>query len=99
MALGTLRNGGLSLALTAHAISAIDSYVYGFSMREKSLPFKTEEETAIMAQILLDELPTAEYPYLAELTANQVLQPGYHYANEFEFGLDLMLDAIARERE
>ncbi|TFC55432.1 TetR family transcriptional regulator [Cryobacterium sp. TMT2-15-1] len=99
MALGTLRNGGLSLALTAHAISAIDSYVYGFSMREKTLPFKTEEEIPIMTQILLTELPTAEYPYLAELTANQVLQPGYHYANEFEFGLDLMLDAIARERD
>jgi len=98
-ALGTLRNGGLSLALTAHAISAIDSYVYGFAMREKSLPLKTEEEAAIVAQILLTDLPAAEYPYLAELTANQVLQPGYRYANEFEFGLDLVLDAIARERD
>lgn len=95
--LGTLRNGGFSLAMTAHAISAIDSYVYGFAMQEKSLPFKTEEETAIMAQIMLAQLATAEYPYLAELTAKHVLQPGYKYANEFEFGLDLMLDALARE--
>lgn len=97
--LGTLRNGGFSLALTAHAISAIDSYVYGFAMQEKSLPFKTEEETAVMAQIMLAQLPTAEYPYLAELTAKHVLQPGYNYANEFVFGLDLMLDALARERD
>ena len=95
--LGTLRNGGFSLAMTAHSISAIDSYVYGFAMQEKSLPFKTEEETAIMAQIMLAQLATAEYPYLAELTAKHVLQPGYNYANEFEFGLDLMLDALARE--
>lgn len=97
-ALGTLRNGGFSLALTAHAISAIDSYVYGFAMQEKALPFKTEEETAIMAQIMLAQLPTAEYPYLAELTVRHVLQPGYNYANEFEFGLDLVLDALERER-
>lgn len=98
-ALGSLRNGGLSLTLTAHAISAIDSYVYGFAMREGSLPFKTEQETAIMAQSMLDELPTAEYPYLAELTASHVLQPGYNYANEFEFGLDLLLDALGRKRD
>lgn len=98
-ALGSLRNGGLSLTLTAHAISAIDSYVYGFAMRERSLPFKTERETAMMAQSMLDELPTAEYPYLAELTSRHVLQTSYNYSNEFEFGLDLLLDALVRERD
>lgn len=97
--LGTLRNGGFSLALTAHAISAIDSYVYGFALREKSLPFNAEVETAIMARIMLAQLPAAEYPYLAELTANHVLQPGYNYANEFEFGLDLVLDGLAGQRD
>ena len=98
-ALGSLRNGGLSLTLTAHAISAIDSYVYGFAMRERSLAFKTEQETAIMAQSMLDELPTAEYPYLAELTSKHVLQASYNCSNEFEFGLDLLLDALVRERD
>lgn len=96
--LGALRNGGFSLPLTAHAFSAIDSYIYGFAMQEKSLPFKTEEEAALMAQMMLAHLATAEYPYLAELTAKHVLQPGYNYGNEFTFGLDLMLDALERER-
>ena len=30
----------------------------------------------------------ADYPHLAELTIEHVLQPGYDYGNEYEFGLD-----------
>ncbi|TFD79138.1 TetR/AcrR family transcriptional regulator C-terminal domain-containing protein [Cryobacterium fucosi] len=94
--IGTLRNGGFSVALAAHAFSAVDSYVYGFAMQENSLPFTTEEESAAMAQVFLANLPGDEYPYLAELTVQHVLQPGYAYADEFEFGLDLILDALER---
>ena len=35
-------------------------------------------------------------PHLTELTTRHVLQPGYHYGNEFEIGLDLILDALER---
>jgi AcrR family transcriptional regulator len=97
--LGTFRNGGFSLPLTAHAISALDSYIYGFAMQEKTMPFTTEEETAAMAQILLAQLATAEYPYLAELTAKHVLLPGYLYGDEFTFGLDMVLDGLERARD
>jgi hypothetical protein len=74
----------------------LDSYIYGFAMQEKSLPFTTEEETAAMANIMLAQLPTTEYPYLAELTKDHVLTPGYNYGNEFPFGLDLILDGLDR---
>jgi hypothetical protein len=39
-----------------------------------------------------------EYPHLLELTTDYVLQPGYDFGNEFEFGLGLgvILDALAR---
>lgn len=96
--LGILRNGGFSLELTAHAISALDSYIYGFAMQEKTLPFTTEEETAAMAKIMLAQLATAEYPYLAELTAKHVLRPGYFYGDEFAFGLKILLDGLERSR-
>ncbi|MGC5225403.1 TetR/AcrR family transcriptional regulator C-terminal domain-containing protein [Micromonospora sp. DT81.3] len=92
--IGTLRNAGFSVAMAAHAFSALDSYIYGFAMQEKSLPFHTEEETAAMAHIMLAQLPANEYPYLAELTADHVLQPGYSYGNEFPLGLDLILDGL-----
>ena len=39
--IGTLRNAGFSIELTAHAYSALDSYIYGFAMQEPNLPFDT----------------------------------------------------------
>ena len=75
--IGTFRDGGFSIEKTAHAFSAVDSYIYGFSMQEKSLPITTPEDTAAMAAIMLEQLPRSEYPYLAELTAEHVLKPGY----------------------
>ena len=97
--IGTFRNGGFAVAQAAHAFSAIDSYIYGFAMQEKSLPFTTPEETAAMAEIMLAQLPRGEYPYLAELTSDHVLQPGYSYGDEFLIGLDLMLDGLESMRD
>lgn len=97
--LGTFRNGGFSLAMTAHAFAALDSFIYGFAKQEKGLPFDSGEQAAAMAQIMLANLPVEEYPYLFELMAQHVLQPGYDYANEFTFGLDLVLDGLERARD
>ena len=97
--LGTFRNGGFSLAMTAHAFSALDSYVYGYAKQEKALPFDDGEQAAAMANVMLAQLPASEYPYLYELMAKHVLQPGYNYAEEFSFGLDLVLDALERTRD
>ena len=97
--IGTLRNGGFTVPEAAHAFSAIDSYIYGFAMQEKSLPFTTPEETSAMAAMMLAQMPRSEYPYLAELTADHVLQPGYFYGDEFLVGLDLMLDGLQNMRD
>lgn len=97
--LGTFRNGGFSLAMTAHAFSALDSYVYGYAKQEKALPFDTEEQAAAMASAMLAQLPASDYPYLYELMAKHVLRPGYNYADEFSFGLNLVLDALERARD
>jgi AcrR family transcriptional regulator len=96
--LGCLRNAGLSVRLAAHAFSVLDSYVYGFALQERSLPFDTPQQTAELAQEILARFPVNEYPHLAELTAEHVLQPGYDYGNEFAFGLDLILDGLERLR-
>ena len=45
---------------------------------------------------MLDELPADAYPYLAEMTVEHVLQPGYDFGDEFEFGLELILDGLER---
>jgi AcrR family transcriptional regulator len=94
--IGILRQAGFSVELTAHAYSLLDSYIYGFALQEASLPFDTAENTAELARTIMAEFPVGEYPHFAELTVEHVLQPGYDYGNEFEFGLDLILDGLDR---
>jgi AcrR family transcriptional regulator len=96
--IGSLRAGGFPIALAAHAFSVLDSYVYGFALQQSHLPFRTAEELAVVAEIILQQISADEYPHLAEMTVEHVLQPGYDYANEFEIGLDLILDALERLR-
>ena len=93
--IGHLRRGGFSIALTAHAYALVDSYIYGFVLQEVSLPFDDTESAAQAATSLMEEMPTDVFPHLAELTNEHVLQPGYAFADEFEFGLDLILDGLA----
>ncbi|MGB5755305.1 MAG: TetR/AcrR family transcriptional regulator [Acidimicrobiales bacterium] len=92
--LGCLRRGGLSLAMTGHAYALIDSYVYGFALQEASLPATGGEEMADLAETIIAPMPAGLYPHLMEFTAEHVLQPGYDFLAEFEFGLDLILDGL-----
>ncbi|HYV45845.1 MAG TPA: TetR/AcrR family transcriptional regulator [Myxococcaceae bacterium] len=94
--LGCLRRAGFSLALTGHAYSALDSYTYGFVHTELNLPFQTSEETQQVAEGLMSRFPVDQYPHLIEFATRHVLQPGYSYGNEFEFGLELILDGLER---
>jgi AcrR family transcriptional regulator len=94
--LGCLREAGFSLELAAHAYAALDSYIYGFALQERGLPFDTPQETAALAQVMLARFPADQYPHLAEFTFGHVMQPGYDYGDEYEFGLDLILDGLER---
>ena len=96
--LGVLRNAGFPVELAAHAYSLLDSYIYGFALQEASLPFHTPEETAEVAKEIMSVFPADDYPHLAEIATEHVLQPGYDYGDEFLYGLDLILDGLARAR-
>ena len=94
--IGCLLAAGFSMELTAHAFAAVDSYVYGFALQERGLPFDTPEQTAEMAQAMLAHFPVDEFPHLAAFTREHVMAPGYDFGDEFEFGLDLILDGLQR---
>src|SRR3954452_1752946 len=95
--IGSLRAGGFSVTLAAHAFSALDSYIYGFALQEATLPFgDTEEETVEVAKMMAARGPPAEYPHLTEFTVEHILKPGYDYGDEFVFGLDLILDGLEK---
>jgi len=91
-----MREAGFSVALTAHAYSALDSYIYGFALQQASLPFESAEQAAEVADEILGRAVAESYPRLAEIAAEHVMKPGYSYAAEFEFGLDVLLDGLAR---
>jgi AcrR family transcriptional regulator len=94
--IGSLRQGGFSVEMTAHAYSVLDAYIYGFALTKMNLPFETTEEIADVAQSMLEPFPVDEYPNLVEFLAEHVMKPGYDYGNEFEYGLDLILDSLER---
>ena len=51
-----------------------------------------------MGDSIRRQFPADAYRYLTELTLAHALQTAYDYADEFEFGLDLILDALNRVR-
>ena len=96
--IGSLRAGGFDMALAAHAYSLLDSYIYGFALTKMNLPFETEEEVAEVAQGMLEPFAPDEYPNLVAFITEHAMQPGYDYADEFEYGLDLVLGGLERAR-
>jgi AcrR family transcriptional regulator len=94
--IGCLREAGFPVALAAHAYSLLDAYIYGFALQEATLPFTTPEDTAEVAQSIMAGFPADAYPHLTELAVQHVLQPGYDYGDEYDFGLDLILDGLER---
>ena len=40
-----------------------------------------------------------EFPYLAEVVAGHVAKVGYDFGEAFEYGLDLILDALEKRRD
>ena len=94
--LGTLRAAGFSLELTAHAYAMIDSYTYGFALQEAGLPFEGPETVTDVAEPIMEQFTAGDYPHLVEMATEYYLRPGYDFADEFEYGLDLLLDALAR---
>jgi AcrR family transcriptional regulator len=98
--LGCLRRAGFSLAMTAYAYSVQDSYIYGFALQEKALPaFDLPEVGAQVAERMLRQVPAGEYPYSVEMVGGHIANAGYNLTDEFEFGLDLILDGLERLRD
>ena len=91
--------GAGTMALYRHVANKedlLDAYTYGFALQESTIPFETPEESGDMAATTVGERGD-EYPYLAEVVV-ELGARGYDYTEEFEFGLDLILDGLERYR-
>ena len=96
--IGNLRSAGFDSAMVAHAYSVLDGYIYGFALTKMNLPFDSSDMVEEMAQTMLEPFPFDEYPSLAAFVSEHVMQPGYDFGDEFEYGLDLILEGIERAR-
>jgi AcrR family transcriptional regulator len=97
--LGTLLAAGFSRELTAHAYALLDAYVYGFAIQEASLPFEGPDSVADVADPIMALMATGAYPHMVDMATSYYLQPGYDFGDEFDFGLNLVLDALDRRLE
>ena len=95
--LATLRRSGFSADLTHHAYHALDSHIVGFTLWQVSLP-RSDELTDLAADFLR-QLDTASYPYFAEHVEQHLGDSAASGAEEFAFGLDLLLDGLERLRD
>jgi AcrR family transcriptional regulator len=96
--IGRLRATGFDVEGAAHVYSLLDSYIYGFALTKMNLPFETSEDVGEVAESMLQPYPANEYPNLVEFLSEHVMKPGYDYGDEFEYGLDVILDGLERAR-
>ena len=84
--------------MAAHEFSLMDSYIYGFALNGRSLPYETSKDVAELGESTLQQFPTDAYPNLTELIIEHAMKQRYGYAREFNYELDLILDCLERVR-
>ena len=94
--LRTLREGGLSPALTYHAYHIVESHILGFTVQELNFPYSGEELEGLATRFLA-RLPAGEYPDFVQ-HVEQHLEP-HEDEGGFALGLDLILDGLERLRD
>jgi AcrR family transcriptional regulator len=93
--LGSLRSAGFSVENAARAFWLLDSYVYGHVIQEASVPSSEPGTTNEPVGSNLERARTEEFPHLVEVR-ERAREHGYSLDDEFEFGLELILDGLER---
>ncbi len=96
--IGNLRAAGFDMQMVGHAYSLLDGYIYGFALTKMNLPFDSGDDVAGLAQDMLEPFPLGEYPNLVAFITEHATKPGYDFGDEFEYGLDVILDGLERLR-
>jgi AcrR family transcriptional regulator len=93
--LAVLIRGGFDPTLAYRAFLMLDSYIYGFVLQELGWPHPKSRDEVVP----VPEVPPSSFPHLSAVMAAVMTQVGAKglvesYADEFLFGLDLILDTL-----
>lgn len=95
--LGLLLGAGFTTAMSIHAVSVVDSYVYGYLLQERSLPLSDTKGPRDMAAEFGLTLAATHYPNIAKVAAAHAVDAAGTESPldaEFSFGLELILNAL-----
>jgi len=94
--LGVLLTAGFSHEATAHAYALLDAFIYGHALQEAALPFEGPDGVTDVADPVLELMTAGEYPHMTEMITAYYMRPDYDFANEFDFGLEMVLDTLSK---
>jgi AcrR family transcriptional regulator len=93
--LGTLVRAGFPLEHAARAFSLLDSYVYGFGIQQVNFTEGSALPPEQRAEALLAAIPVETFPYLHRMATHATVA-SYDAEADFAFGLEVILDGLAR---
>ena len=67
--------------------------------QEASLPFHTPDEPVELTGSIMEQFQPEDYPHLAEMGTDLIMQPGYDHSAQFAYGLELILDGLEPARD
>jgi AcrR family transcriptional regulator len=98
-----LREAGFTAEVTYSAYHTLDSHIFGFTLWQlghvqaaRMMATPNEDMAALAARLIAQMRP--EYPYLAEHGEQHMAAGPRDGRHEFEFGLDLILEGLKKQR-
>ena len=92
--LGHFRRAGFSVAMAVRANAMLEGYIYGVALQSNARPSMAPDDYARQAETMLAHLPAEAYPFIVETLSTLISASGFSYDDEFEFGLDIILNAL-----
>src|SRR5450631_355069 len=95
--LGCLREAGFSYPMADHAWTALDAYIYGFTLQKRNFPLDPSEYAGA-AKAFLPLIPIEQFPYLNGMS-QEVIAGRHDGIHQLDLGLDLLLEGLERMRQ
>ena len=94
--IGCLHEAGFSYPLADHAWTALDAYIYGFTIQKRNFPLDPAQYAAA-AKGFLPLIPVEQFPWLNGMS-QEVIAGRHDGLHELEFGLELILSGLEKLR-